>query len=403
MNKRDQTIFDLISQLSQLLEHHIAATTFPQLSEAPLSPADFIHLSNQLITEGHRHHTETWAAHMTSSISSASLLGQVLAGLHNGNLLSSELYPLLEKIEKQLIAWFCSQFHQQYGHFTAGSTYANLEALWHARETAINDSTVVYGSHAAHYSIHKACQILGLTFVAIDSDEFDRIIPQALELACQRQMPTAVVLTVGTSACGEIDPIDQCVSISNNYQSWCHIDAAWGGALALLPEYQPLFDESFIRADSVCFDPHKGLNQPKPCGLLLYQKALQPMFMADANYIEQQPLQTLPGSSGGELFLPLWASLMSSGVQSLQVQIRRRLQQAEVFASQIKKNTNWWVHLSDTGIVCFRPPKEVDLNSLVTMGIFSRAKVQHSPVYRAVFACPATQASALITVLQSYF
>lgn len=87
-------------------------------------------LIDALLTEGDFHHSNTWAAHMTPSVEAPALLGQLLAGLHNGNLLSPELYPSLAKIEKQLIEWLCQLFQQKHGHFTHGSTYANLEALW---------------------------------------------------------------------------------------------------------------------------------------------------------------------------------------------------------------------------------------------------------------------------------
>ena len=401
MSHVSQTYSDLLAQLMQLANHQ-SSLSLPQLSDTPTDSAEVFAFCKALMDEGQRHSNKLWAAHMTPATSSASILGQVLAGLHNGNLLSPQLYPLLQKIEQQLINWFCQLFQQQYGHFTAGATYANLEALWQAREQCSNQSKLVYGSHASHYSIAKACQILGLQFQTIATDDYDKILPAALEQACKQQAPLAVVLTAGTSACGEIDPLTECIAICKTYGGWSHIDAAWGGALVLLKQYQALVD-SMAKADSLCVDPHKAFGQPKPCGLLLYQRPLQALFAAEASYLAQPPPQTLPGSYGGELFLPLWSSIMFNGVNSLRTQIEQRLSQAEQFAIQLKLRSGWWIHHSCTGIVCFQPNTAIDnLDALLTLGYFSRAKVNGRDVYRAVFADPNTQAATLITALEPF-
>ncbi|OUR65979.1 hypothetical protein A9Q79_02465 [Methylophaga sp. 42_25_T18] len=384
------------------LANHQSSLSLPQILDTPTDSAEVFSFCKAVMDEGQRHSTELWAAHMTPATSSASILGQVLAGLHNGNLLSAQLYPLLQQIEQQLISWFCQLFQQQYGHFTAGATYANLEALWQAREQCSNQSKLVYGSHASHYSIAKACQILGLQFQTIATDENDKMLPAALEQACKKQAPLAVVLTAGTSACGEIDPLKKCIAICKAYGGWSHIDAAWGGALVLLKEHQALFS-SMTEADSLCVDPHKAFGQPKPCGVLLYQRPLQSLFSAEASYLTQQPLQSLPGSYGGELFLPLWSSIMFNGVSSLRKQIEQRLSQAEQFAMQLELRSDWWIHHSCTGIVCFQPNTTINkLDTLLALGYLSRAKVNGRNVYRAVFSAPNTQAATLITALEPF-
>jgi len=401
MSHISQTYSDLLAQLMQLANHQ-SSVSLPQIHDTPTDSAEVFAFCQAVMNEGERHSSELWAAHMTPATSSASILGQVIAGLHNGNLLSAQLYPLLHKIEQQLISWFCHLFQQQCGHFTAGATYANLEALWQAREQCSNQSKIVYGSHASHYSIAKACQLLGLQFQIVSTDEYDRILPAALEQACKQQAPVAVVLTAGTSACGEIDPLKECIAICKAYGGWSHIDAAWGGALALLEEYQALFN-SMAEADSLCVDPHKAFGQPKPCGLLLYQRPLQALFEAEASYLEQPPQQILPGSYGGELFLPLWSNIMFNGVNSLRKQVEQRLLQAEQFAEQLTLRSDWWIHQSCTGIVCFQPDTANNsLDALLALGYFSRAKVNGKDVYRAVFANPHTQATTLITALEPF-
>jgi glutamate/tyrosine decarboxylase-like PLP-dependent enzyme len=356
-------------------------------------------LIDSLISEGKLHHSESWAAHMTPSLESSALLGQLLSGMHNGNLLSPELYPQLVKIEKQLIDWFCQLFQHDYGHFTHGSTYANLEALWQAREHSSTDSIIVYGSKDAHYSIAKACHILGLQFKSIITNDRGEMSTEALRKACQKQAPLAIVATAGTSSCGAIDSISSCTALAKQFSSWCHIDAAWGGALMLTPKSRLL--DGLKEADSVSFDPHKALAQPRPCGVLLYREPLD--SISDVDYLAQSPKQTLLGSYGGELFLPLWFSLLFSGEEQLVFQLNHRLQQAKQFYFTLKERTEWWLLSSPTGIVCFRPPDHCDLSILLQKGTFSKVIINEQSVYRAVFASDKTQVEALLAALEHYF
>mgnify|MGYP003633919611 CR=1 FL=1 len=359
-------------------------------------------LIEQLITEGRLHQKESWTAHMTPFIDPPALLGQLLAGLHNGNLLSAELYPQLALIEQQLLGWFCQLFQQPFGHFTHGSSYGNLDALWQAREQTKNSSNTVYGSQAAHYSISKACRILGLNFQTISTNDFGQIDLDALRTACQRVAPIAIVATVGTSSCGAIDPISTCTEMAKEFNSWCHIDAAWGGALILSQAHQHHLT-GIAQADSICVDPHKALGQPKPCSLLLYKRPLANTSDLDVDYLTQAPKQTIGGSYGGELFLPLWCSLQLNGMQSFSDRTDQRLEQAEQFARALKQHSNWWLLHSATGIVCFKPPTNIDLTHLVNLGQLSLAKVNGREVYRAVFANHTSQAKALITALKAFF
>jgi len=393
-------IFSILSQLEQsLLTISEGEISTPAISEQPNKSASLSHLIQSVVAEGTQHQSHTWAAHMTAPISSASLFGHLIAGLHNGNLLSPSLYPVVATIEKQLLSWFCQLFHQPYSHFTSGSTYGNLEALWQAKNNSTH-SRVVYASKTAHYSIAKACQILDLELHLIDTDEYDQLIPAALEKACMAQRPLAIVATLGTSAAGAIDPIKQCCDIAQRFNVWCHIDAAWGGAMVLLPQFQSLFDNCG-QADSICFDPHKGWQQPKACGVLLYKQALKPMLSA-VNYLETQPVTTLAGSYGGEKFLPLWFDLMMNGVSQMRNRVLKRLEQATEFSAMLENMPCVEVYSSETAIVCFRLEPMVALDTLLEQGMLSKANIAGEEVYRAVFAHHQVNAERLFKEIEHY-
>lgn len=391
MKPTENTLQQLLTLLAEL--------TNQTANTASSIEMEILQLCWQLVAEGQHLQRPDWAAHMTSSLDNTAILGQVISGLHNGNLLSAELYPVLKQAEQELLQWFFTQFRFAHGHLCHASSYANLEALWQARECRQHASNIVYASKACHYSIYKACQLLGLQLITIDTDEQDRIDVSKLEQACQHQPPMAIIISVGTTACGAIDPVEKCIELGRHYHAWSHIDAAWGGALALLPEYEKL-SASLSRANSACIDPHKSLAQPRPCSVLLYQQPLAKLDI-DVDYLSGAPDARLPGSYGAELFLPLWLSIKNKGIGLFRQQIRERLQQAADFAAMLREQTDWQVYESSTGIVCFTPTKPLQLNNM--QGILSQAKMNGQPVYRTVFASPATEARKLIKVLSPYF
>lgn len=337
------------------------------------------------------------AAHMTPNLAPYSSLGMQLAALHQGNLLSAELYPLLKQAESLTLDWLQDCFGLPYAHFSHGGSYNNLQALWQARNQYGGKRRHVYASRACHYSIHKACDLLGLELQLIDTDDDDRISVDKLAHACAQQAPLALVLTVGTPAMGSIDAIDTACRLAQEYQSWLHIDASWGGALMLLPENQTL-TQLASQADSLCFDPHKSLFQPRPCSIFLSRHSSQQRQQTD--YLSAAPVARLAGSYGGELFLPLWLNLQLLGQDWFLAQTRARLHQAERFTHTLMTQ-GLTVKNGGTGIVCFQG-ENLPLDKLVASGFFSEARVDQQHVYRAVFASSLTQSDSLFRALHPF-
>ncbi len=381
--------------LSLLLETLHANRTSSNDSKLDLLTDD----CQQLIQEATLHQQSSWAAHMTPNLAPYSLIGQQIASIHQGNLLSPELYPFLKDAEITTLDWIKTYFHQAHAYFTHGGSYSNLEALWQARDANTQQRKRVYGSHACHYSIKKACDILGLEFHALSTDDSDRLLPEALLKACQQERPLAIVLNLGTSASGCIDPLPESVSIAADYGCWLHVDAAWGGAVVMLPEYKGTY-QCLAQADTVSFDPHKSLFQPRPCSILLSQHKKQ--SLGETHYLDTPPTKQLAGSFGGELFLPLWLNLQLLGEEWFYEKTRYRLAQARQFVMQLSELTSWPVIRSETGIVCFESAEKGLLSPLVQQGIFSEARVNKRPVYRAVFASYHVQANDLIRAIRPY-
>jgi len=142
---------------------------------------------------------------------------------------------------------------------TAGSTLANLTALWAARECA--GVTEVIASDTAHLSIAKAAHILGLKLRQIPTTPTGALIQDALPSDLSR---SALVLTAGTTSTGAIDPLAVAGSAA-----WTHVDAAWAGPMRLTRLSDRL--DGIEKADSVAVSAHKWFFQPKESALIFFK------------------------------------------------------------------------------------------------------------------------------------
>lgn len=382
------------------MNHTLSAETANRLLQQALNqPEDIISqlptICEALLAEATAQSHDK-AAHMTTGLAPYSQLGMQLATLHQGNLLSAELYPQLLEAEQTALKWFKQSFQLPYAHFSHGGSYNNLQALWQARD-ANKSRHVVYASTACHYSVAKACAILGLELQTLPVNEHEQLDSAALAHACSRCPPLAIIVTVGTSALGAVDPLQDAVTLARQHNCWLHIDAAWGGAWLMLPENADSLEWA-QQADSLCLDPHKSLFQPRPCSVYLSRHSLATTEQTD--YLAQAPIQRLMGSYGAEVFLPLWLNLTMLGEQWFLQQTRQRLTQAAEFSGLLQQHCDGKVMNGGTGIVCFSTHQ--DLSKLIEQGVFSLARINDTPVYRAVFADYRAEAERLFKVLHPF-
>jgi glutamate/tyrosine decarboxylase-like PLP-dependent enzyme len=151
------------------------------------------------------------------------------------------------------------------GILTTGGSMANLGALAAAlRHGRDRGNARIYPGSEAHYSMAKAARILGLgdeQIRILPADASQRLDPEALARAIAEDLdnghvPRFLCATAGTTATGAIDPIDACATLCATHGMWLHVDGAYGGAAAILPEFGEL-RAWLARADSITIDPHK--------------------------------------------------------------------------------------------------------------------------------------------------
>src|SRR5487761_1352459 len=185
----------------------------------------------------------------------------------DGGLASSQME--LEAVG-QLAAMFGWSTHL--GHLTSGGTVANLEALWVARQLA--PSKTILASEQAHYTHRRMCDVMRTPFESVEVDSRGRMSLEALTRRLDAGDIGAVVVTLGTTAVGALDPLPQILALREQHGFRIHVDAAYGGYFTLASDLSSLAQEAYAAlhsVDSIVIDPHKHGLQPYGCGCVLFR------------------------------------------------------------------------------------------------------------------------------------
>ena len=203
------------------------------------------------------------------------------------------------------------------GHLTSSGTLANLEALWVAGQLAPGKRIV--GSEQAHYTHQRISAVLKLEYAPIAADRRGRMSMEALEDELRKGDVGTVVVTLGTTAIGAVDPLDEILALRSRYGFRVHVDAAYGGYFRLISE---ALDEPARRAfavigqaDSIVIDPHKHGLQPYGCGCVLFRDPTVGRFYkhdSPYTYFTSRQLHlgeiSLECSRAGASAVALWAT-----------------------------------------------------------------------------------------------
>jgi len=290
------------------------AEFFDSLSERPVSPgepparvretlgaarslprqgADPEHLLNQAADLLFAHsvfngHPRFWG-YVTSSAAPIGVLGELLAASVNPNVGAWPLSPMASEIEAQTVRWIAELLGYPAdcgGLFVSGGNMANLVCFLAARQakagrdvrTAGVDGARmrIYCSTETHTWMQKAADISGLgtdavRWIAAGPD--GSMNAQALRKQIGHDIdagdkPILVTGNAGTVGAGAVDPLGELAALCREFDLWFHVDGAYGGLAAMLPEALPAF-AGLREADSVAVDPHKWLYAPLEAGVAL--------------------------------------------------------------------------------------------------------------------------------------
>jgi len=284
----------------------------------------------------------------------AGALGEWLAAATNtfvGTWLGA---AVMGPLELQVIDWLVEAVglpRAFSGVLTSGGSLANLSALLAALGGVDRAQAVLYLGEEGHHSLAKGARILGIGHVrSVRSDDQLRIDPAALTAAIAADRarglsPVAVVAAAGTTNTGAVDPISALAAIAEREGLWLHVDAAYGGAAALLPEWRAAF-AGWERADSITIDPHKWFYAPFEAGCLLTRRLdrLSEAFAGDASYMQDVPRNEVnffergPELSRQNRALKLWMLLRGVGVDAIALHVQRDIDHAALAAELIAQD-----------------------------------------------------------------
>jgi glutamate/tyrosine decarboxylase-like PLP-dependent enzyme len=221
-------------------------------------------------------------------------------------------------LEKEAVTEIASMFgfDNYLGHLTSGGTIANLEALWVARN--IHPDKVILVSEQAHYTHTRMCSVINTPIELVGCDNQGRMDCDALEQRLAQGDVGTVIVTLGTTGFGAIDPLDKIVALKNKYDVRIHVDSAYGGYFGLSEQLSASAHAAYecIRhVDSIVVDPHKHGMQPYGCGCVIFKdQSVGRFYKHDSPYTyfssDQMHLGeiTLECSRAGATACALWAT-----------------------------------------------------------------------------------------------
>lgn len=235
------------------------------------------------------------AAHLQCPPIIPGLAAETMLTAANQSLDSFDQAPVATILEQRIVEALCRLFDLPLGAdgvFTSGGTQSNFQALLLARDRYCSqqfardvqaggappeaESLRILCSEEAHFTGKQAAHHLGLgedAVITVSTDDKRRMDPKALDvtlanLEAQGRDPFVLLGTAGTTDFGSIDPLADLANQAAEHDLWFHVDAAYGGALALTDGQETLLD-GIERADSIAVDFHKLFYQPISCGVLL--------------------------------------------------------------------------------------------------------------------------------------
>ena len=317
--------------------------------------------------------------------SQAGLLGEMLASTLNVNGMLWRSSPAATELEERMMLWLLEALGlppEWFGIINDTASMNTFLALAAAREATglgIREHGMtgrdlpplsVYASDQAHSSVEKGAIALGTGqeyFRRIASDEAFRMSVPALREALQRDVdagvrPMAVIATLGTTSTASVDPLLEIAEVARSFGAWLHVDAAYGGAVGLLPEWRWIWS-GIEGVDSLVFNPHKWMFTQIDCSVLFTRRpdVLRQTFTLIPAYLrtsEQNVTNYMDyGLQLGRRFraLKLWMVMSHYGLEHMRSVIRNHMELAKRMEESLRSRPGIEiVSAASMGVVCFR-------------------------------------------------
>lgn len=221
-------------------------------------------------------------AYFSVSASGPGILGEMISAALNVNGMVWKSCPAVVELEQVTLGWVREWMglpENFTGFIYDTASISTMHAIAAAREMADPEARtegagkrgdlVLYTSEHSHSSVEKGAIALGVgqqNVRRIAADPEFRMDPEALRAAVEADVaagkrPFCVTATCGTTSTTSVDPIARIADVAERYGMWLHVDAAYAGPAAMVPEFRWLL-EGASRAQSLVMNPHKWLFTP---------------------------------------------------------------------------------------------------------------------------------------------
>src|SRR5918994_4191812 len=324
----------------------------------------------QLVLPGMTHWNHPgWFAYFPGNNSPPSVLAEMLTATLGAQCMSWATSPAATELEQLMMEWLrrmlglpdCFE-----GVIQDTTSTATLVALLSARDRATTYTAgakglaesgarlTVYTSTEAHSSVPKGVKLAGYGLDQLRRIPVDRnyaMQPEALEQAIKADIasgarPACVVATVGTTSSTAVDPLHAVGEVCQRHGVWLHVDAAYAGTAAMVPELRHWFDGAEL-ADSLVFNPHKWMLVNFDCSAYFVRDraALLRTFQITPEYLRTAQDDAVInfrdwGIQLGRRFraLKLWFVIRNYGVDGLRSMIRSHVALARELAEWIEQS-----------------------------------------------------------------
>lgn len=349
---------------------------------------DMINDLNKIIMPGVTHWNHpNFMAYFNSTSSGPGILGELLSAAFNSNGMVWKSNPSGTELEETVLNWFREMIglpENYFGIVYDTASVSTMHAIAAAREYTGLDvrkkglsglpKFILYCTEQTHSSIEKGAITLGIGMEGvrkIPADKNFAMIPEKLAEAISEDrskgyLPFCVVSTIGTTSSTAVDPVDSIADICIREKIWLHVDSAYAGVTAMLPEMKTYF-KGMERADSIVINPHKWLFVPVDFSVLFTSKpeVLRNAFSLVPEYLKTSEESVINymdyGIQLGRRFrsLKFWFVLRYFGIEGLRERLREHLRLAQLFAAWVDENPNF-EKLAPVyfGTVCFRAKPE---------------------------------------------
>ncbi|HLG06222.1 MAG TPA: pyridoxal-dependent decarboxylase [Gemmatimonadales bacterium] len=316
-----------------------------------------------------------------ANTSPPSILAEMLTAALGAQCMSWSTSPAATELEQVTLGWLRRMLGLPEG-FTGviqdTASTATLVAFITARDQALGRASgravgelTAYTSEEANFSVTKGARLAGFLperIRLIETDAQAAMKVDALEatIAADRAAglsPCCVVSTVGTTGSTAIDPVPAIAEVCRREKLWLHVDAAFAGSAAILPEMRWLLDGAEA-ADSLVVNPHKWLLVNFDCSAYFVRDpaTLLRSFAASAEILKSVYDGTGVnfrdwGIQLGRRFraLKLWFVIRTYGVEGLQAMIREHIRLGHLFASWVEAEPGFELAgPARLATVCFR-------------------------------------------------